>query len=120
VSSYKKPCIQCGAMVEGTAHFCPGCGSNHPFNYRCPTCKKEITKDMARCSDCGRLTQVACPACGTPTFVGKDNCESCGATLMVRCLNPKCGENEFFENAKCSACGKSMQPKSRRIGWKRS
>ena len=116
MSSDKKPCIQCGAMVEGTANFCAGCGSNHPFNYLCPTCKNEITKDMTRCSDCGRFTQVACPSCGAPTFVGKDNCEQCGATLMVECPNSRCGNNEFFENDKCSACGTKMHAKEKK-GW---
>jgi len=109
MSSYKKPCIQCGNFIEGTTNFCPNCGSSSPFSYHCPTCKREISESQMRCSDCGRFLKIACPTCQALTFVGKEHCEPCGTSLMINCTNPRCGQREFFENEKCTSCGKKIK-----------
>lgn len=105
---YKQPCIHCGSYIERDSRFCPSCRSGSPFGYLCPGCLRPIEKGQSVCSGCGRALSVFCPACGKPTFV-QGNCEACGATLMVRCQNPRCGELQFFENTKCTACGKKRK-----------
>jgi len=113
MATYKQPCIHCGALVERDARFCPGCASNSPFGYQCPTCMREIQKGAQRvCAGCGRQLYIACPICRQLTFV-QERCEACGASLMIRCKNPRCGVMQFYENEKCTACGKKIKPKDR-------
>lgn len=113
MASYKQPCIQCGALTDRDAQFCPSCGSMNVFGYHCPTCSKRIEKGQRICIDCGRPLYVGCPHCGRPTFAG-ERCESCGQTLMIRCQNVRCGAPQFFENTKCTACGKKIKTNRRK------
>jgi len=108
MASYKQPCFQCGEFIDKDARICPKCQSRSPFGYHCPACIREIEKGQAVCAGCGRPLYVPCPTCGHQTFVG-DQCEKCGASLMIRCANRRCGEPQFFENTKCTACGKKIK-----------
>jgi len=110
MATYKKPCIQCGQMIEGDSRVCVFCESRNPFGYRCPSCLKEIQKGQAVCGGCGRRLKVICPSCGVETFAG-ERCDKCGASLMIKCSNPRCGEPQFFENINCTACGKPIKKK---------
>lgn len=112
MASYRQPCMHCGTFIESDSRFCPSCGSMTPFGYSCPTCLRPIAKTDAVCSGCGRPLHVECPFCGAKTFV-QDTCESCGASLMVTCQNPRCGKQQFFENVKCTACGKALKPRGK-------
>jgi predicted amidophosphoribosyltransferase len=111
MATYQKPCIQCGAFVQGGARYCQACGTSNPFTHNCPTCIKEISPEHMVCSGCGRPTKILCPVCKQQTFIGKSNCEVCGESLMQTCSNPRCGEKQFFENTKCTACGKKFKKK---------
>lgn len=108
MSACKKPCIRCGRLLEDDARFCGGCGSRSPFFDSCPSCLREVKRQDALCSACGRALRVACPACGAMTFV-QEACEACGAGLMKQCTNKRCGQWQFFENKKCTACGKPLK-----------
>lgn len=108
MASYKQPCAHCGAFVERDSRFCPSCGSTSPFGYQCPSCLAPIAKGQNLCAKCGRALYVACPTCKGRTFV-QDKCERCGASLLIKCGNPRCGANQFFENTKCTACGKKIK-----------
>ena len=101
---YKHPCRHCGALLPEDSRFCPCCGSGAPFGELCPSCLREISREMARCSDCGRALYITCPHCGGRSFVG-EKCEVCGKSLMKQCPNLRCGQQQFFENKKCTACG---------------
>lgn len=105
MASYKQPCTHCGTYIERDARFCPSCQSGSPFGHLCPNCLRPIEKNQLACAGCGRSLYTHCPACGKRTFV-QERCEACGASLMVRCQNPRCAAMQFFENAKCTACGK--------------
>ena len=108
MATYKQPCVHCGTFIDRDARFCPKCASRSPFGYLCPTCLRPVEKGSAVCAECGRPLYVICPACQKQTFVD-DKCEQCGASLMIRCQNPRCGELQFFENTKCTACGKKLK-----------
>jgi CRISPR/Cas system-associated protein Cas10 (large subunit of type III CRISPR-Cas system) len=108
MASYKQPCIHCGTYIEPDSRFCPSCQSQSPFGYLCPACLRPIQKGQSICSACGRPLFTACPVCGKQTFV-QEKCEQCGASLMIRCQNPRCGVLQFFENTKCTACGKKIK-----------
>ena len=110
MASYKQLCIHCGQLIDRDARFCPGCGSQSPFGYACPTCMRPIVKEQRICAGCGRPTYVPCPHCGQPTFV-QDRCERCDQTLMVACSNRRCGVWQFYQNATCTACGKKIKNK---------
>ena len=110
MATYKKPCIHCGALIDGDARFCVSCGSMSPFGYLCPSCSRPIEKGQPLCAGCGRQLYTVCPTCGGRTFVG-ERCDACGAGLMVYCDNPRCGALQFFENIKCTACGKKIKSK---------
>lgn len=112
MSTYRQPCIHCGALIEREARFCPACRSMSPFGYQCPACLREIRKKEAVCAGCGRSLYTHCPVCGKQTFV-QENCEACGTCLMVSCRNPRCYAPQFFENTKCTACGKKIKHKKR-------
>lgn len=105
---YRQPCIQCNALIDRDARFCPSCGSASPFGYSCPDCLTSIAKGQALCSGCGRTLLATCPHCGQSTFT-QERCERCGKTLMVPCANKRCGVPQFFQNAKCTACGKRLK-----------
>jgi len=111
MATYKQPCIHCGELIDRDSRICPKCYSRSPFGYNCPTCLKPIEKGQLMCSGCGRALYVACPSCGRQTFAC-ERCEACGASLMIKCANPRCGELQFFENTKCTACGKKIKQKS--------
>lgn len=108
MASYKQSCIHCGNLIERDSRFCMYCSSRSPFGYLCPTCLRPVQKNQPLCSGCGRPLSVICPHCGTKTFAG-EQCESCGQSLLVQCLNRRCGEMQFFENEKCTACGKLIK-----------
>jgi len=109
MASYKQPCVHCGTYIERDARSCPSCQSGSPFGFLCPNCLRPIEKAQLTCAGCGRALHIHCPTCGRQTFV-QDGCEACGASLMVRCQNPRCARMQFFENTKCTACGKRMKP----------
>lgn len=104
---YKHPCRHCGTLLPEDSRFCSQCGSRAPFTDLCPTCLREIHREEALCTNCGRPLYVACPHCGGRTFVG-ETCDMCGKSLMKQCANPRCGERQFFENKKCTVCGKRL------------
>ena len=108
MAMYKQPCFQCGEFIDRDARICPKCQSRSPFGYHCPTCIREIEKGQSVCSGCSRPLYIPCPICRHQTFVG-EQCEKCGASLMIRCANRRCGEPQFFENTKCTACGKKIK-----------
>ncbi len=108
MASYKKPCLHCGCYMEADSRFCPSCGSDSPFGYLCPACRRPVEKAQAVCAGCGRPLYIACPCCGERTFV-QSRCERCGSSLQVRCGNPRCGAWQFYENTKCTACGKKLR-----------
>ncbi|MCL2491439.1 MAG: zinc ribbon domain-containing protein [Coriobacteriia bacterium] len=108
MASYKKPCIQCGAFVDGNVEYCPGCGTSTPFSYHCPYCKRQVTEFENVCATCGKPLRVNCPSCGKPTFTGRTTCQSCGGSLMVTCPNSRCGKDQFYALTKCSECGKKL------------
>jgi len=112
VATYKKPCIHCGAMVEGDARYCYACGSQSPFGYNCPYCLQRIGKEQACCSSCGRALYIACPYCNGRTFV-QTACETCGRSLLITCPNRRCQQPQFFQANKCTACGKKIKDKER-------
>lgn len=112
MATYKKPCMQCGNLIDGTLNFCPSCGSLSPFGYVCPTCRMPITKNSAFCPGCRRQLYIACPHCGQRTFV-QERCEACNQSLMVVCENSRCGALQFFENTKCTSCGKKIKARYR-------
>lgn len=112
MASYKQPCIHCGAYIERDSQFCSSCQSGSPFGYLCPACLRPIEKGQPLCSGCGRALYIPCPACGKTTFAG-ERCDQCGASLMVRCQNPRCGVQQFFENEKCTTCGKKIKSNRR-------
>lgn len=112
MASYMRPCIHCGAYIGSDARFCTSCQSGSPFGYLCPICLRPIEKGQPLCSGCGRTLYIPCPTCEKPTFAGV-KCEMCGASLMIRCQNPRCGMQQFFENAKCTACGKKIKSNRR-------
>jgi len=109
MATYKKPCIHCGALIDGDDNSCPRCGSRSPFGYSCPACLKPIDRDDVVCSGCGRPLYTACPRCARPVFVGDDVCQSCGGSLLILCPNKLCNKPQFFENVKCTACGKKIK-----------
>lgn len=110
MATYKQPCIHCGEFIERDSRLCPKCRSRSPFGYHCPTCLREVENGQEVCPGCGRPLFVKCPTCGQRTFADA-KCEACGASLMIKCANPRCGELQFFENVKCTACGKKMKKK---------
>lgn len=105
---YKEPCRHCGALLMRDSRFCSKCGSHAPFVDLCPTCLREICREDAVCSGCGRLLRLTCPHCGKQTFVG-ETCDACGMSLLRKCPNPRCGEMQFCENTKCTACGRKLK-----------
>ncbi len=107
MASYKKYCMHCEALIDSDSRFCVKCRSRSPFAIRCPACLREIAKEDKLCPGCGRPLIVQCPQCGKDTFV-IDQCEICGASLMVNCSNRRCGEPIFFQNTHCTACGKKV------------
>ena len=112
--TYKQPCIQCNALVDRDARFCPACGSNSPFGYLCPNCLRQIKKEDRLCAGCGRSTRTKCPFCDGETFKG-EKCEKCNENLMLVCPNARCGVRQFFEIRKCTACGKTIpEPKKKK------
>lgn len=113
MGTYKQPCIQCGALTERDARFCPSCGSNSPFNYLCPNCLRIISKGSKVCPGCGRSTYTKCPFCQQETF-RQERCEKCNADLMYVCSDPRCGVRQFFEVEKCTACGKKIDKKKKK------
>ncbi|MDR1773423.1 MAG: hypothetical protein LBR30_00925 [Clostridioides sp.] len=114
MANYKSNCIHCNELIDRESRFCPKCGSRSPFGYNCPTCLKKIEKKDFICSSCGRELNIICPVCNQKTFVD-EKCEKCGASLMIKCQNPRCGEMQFFENKKCTACGKKIKIKKKII-----
>ena len=112
MATYKQTCIQCHALIERDARFCPFCGSQNPFGYHCPSCLREIEKTQTICAGCGRPLYTACPFCEKQTFV-QERCEQCGAGLMIVCQNSRCGVMQFHENTKCTACGKKLKKTGR-------
>jgi RNA polymerase subunit RPABC4/transcription elongation factor Spt4 len=107
--------MHCSTLVERDAHFCPQCGSRSPFGYQCPACLKPIERGNAVCASCGRQLTTLCPYCGGSTFVGAQNCDACGKTLLIRCESKRCGELQFFENPKCTVCGKRIKKAKKQI-----
>ncbi|MDD3404193.1 MAG: zinc-ribbon domain-containing protein [Hespellia sp.] len=108
MAEYKKICIHCGTLIEGSSRFCPQCGSRSPFGYHCPSCLHPIQKGQQVCAGCGRTLYITCPFCGEQTFVD-EKCEKCNRSLMVKCDNRRCGEQQFFQNTKCTSCGKKIK-----------
>jgi RNA polymerase subunit RPABC4/transcription elongation factor Spt4 len=115
MAEYKQTCQGCGAFIERNAKACPKCGSRSPFGYHCPECLKPISREDNTCSGCGRTLSAVCPYCGGKTFVGADNCDSCGQTLYIKCESKRCGEYQFFENKRCTACGKPIKKGAKQI-----
>ncbi len=107
MASYKQPCKHCGTFIERDSRFCPKCGNRSPFVDLCPTCLREVRRENAVCSGCGRPLYITCPKCKQQTFAG-EQCDACRVSLLKPCQNPRCGEMQFFENTKCTACGKKL------------
>lgn len=110
MATYKKPCAQCGAYINGDVRFCPSCSSGSPFGLLCPTCLRPVEMGQPVCAGCGRALYVTCPHCSGRAFV-REKCEHCGGSLMIVCQNPRCGVAQFFDNKKCTACGKKIKVK---------
>ena len=110
MATYKQPCMRCGDFIERDVLLCPKCLSRSPFGYRCPACRREIQKGQIACSGCGRELYTTCPVCRQRTFTD-EKCEACGASLLVKCANPRCGGMQFFENTTCTECGKKLKKK---------
>jgi hypothetical protein len=58
---------------------------------------------------------TTCPSCSRQAFVGSENCDACGQTLMIRCESKRCGELQFFENTTCTVCGKPIKKAKKQI-----
>ena len=112
MATYKQPCVHCGTMIDGDSRLCTVCGSITPFGFACPECMRPILKGQPVCANCGRELYTTCPNCGGVTFV-QQQCEQCGAGLMVWCANKRCGALQFFENKTCTACGKKLKARKR-------
>lgn len=103
MAEYKRPCAQCGSLIDRNNAFCPKCASRAPFGYRCTDCFATIAIEDEICGCCSRVLYVPCPSCKVNVFIG-DKCDLCGDTLLRPCRH--CGKLQFFQNKTCSYCTK--------------
>ena len=108
---YKHPCNYCNELIETDSNVCPMCGKVNPLGpLRCPRCRNPIEKAFKKCSQCGLVLEVACPACAKISFFG-DYCDHCAGRLTVICPNPKCKAEQPPLGDKCIKCNKPLYAK---------
>jgi predicted amidophosphoribosyltransferase len=96
-------------MLPSDSNVCPYCGRKNPTgSYRCPKCMNPVKKEFLKCSVCGQDLYLYCSKCGEKTFYD-DQCEHCGASLMIQCPNPKCRAEQAPVRDKCYKCGKALK-----------
>ncbi|MDR0777970.1 MAG: zinc ribbon domain-containing protein [Methanomassiliicoccaceae archaeon] len=115
MATFNKPCIHCGAMIDGDSRVCPKCGVRGPLGILCPNCLNTIKRGDVACSSCGRALMTGCPFCKAQTFVGVWKCEACGKPLTIKCPDKRCGQPQFFESTKCTVCGKPIKDGKKQI-----
>jgi hypothetical protein len=104
---YKHPCKYCNKLVPPNSAVCPFCGKVNPLGpYRCPKCHEPIEKEWQVCPRCNQNLRIVCPFCKKVTFFG-DNCEDCGARLLVKC--PNCGQEQPPISDKCIKCDQPLE-----------
>lgn len=76
-------CVECNALIDDTARFCPRCGHQQLIFQQCASCGKNLTPNARFCSRCGTPVKEApkpktCPRCGVDDLSDALYCNQCG------------------------------------------
>ena len=134
----RKPCIQCGTMLEIDAAFCLKCGAaqaekpdqlNSNAPRACVQCGAALEEGAAFCSKCGTAQSKAsatsvpkvCVQCGSTLELDAAFCSKCGTAQPKESILPahpqkkfcpRCGASLSMESMFCNTCGtpQGIQP----------
>ena len=78
----------------------------------CPKCKKEISDESLKCSECGTKVARLCPKCKTRNILTEKKCTNCGYELLKTCSN--CGSANLAKATTCRRCGADFRQKAKK------